>query len=111
MATRESYQHIWDTIRKIPRGRVATYGQIAFEAGYPKQARLAGYALFNTPSGFKLPWHRVINAQGRISFPPRSEPYKKQKALLEKEGVVFLRGKVNLERFLWRPRSAAPVLD
>ena len=111
MPARESYQRIWDAVRRVPRGRVATYGQIAYEAGYPKQARLAGYALFNTPPGVKLPWHRVINAQGRISFPPRSEHYKKQKTLLEREGVVFLRGRVNLERFLWRPRSEAPLLD
>ncbi|HVT37185.1 MAG TPA: MGMT family protein [Nevskiaceae bacterium] len=111
MADRESYQRIWDVVRKIPRGRVATYGQVAAEAGYPKQPRLAGYAMFNIPPRLKLPWQRVINAQGRISFPPRSERWRAQKKLLEAEGVVFLRGRVNLEKFLWRPRSVAPVLD
>ena len=59
-------------LMQIPRGRVTTYGQLAAAAGFPRAARLAGFALKNTPPKMKLPWHRVLNAQGKISFPPRS---------------------------------------
>ena len=111
MAVQDSYKLIWATIKKIPNGRVATYGQIAREAGFPKQPRLAGYALHNLPDGSKLPWHRVINAQGKISFPPDSERYQTQKDLLEQEGVLFLKGRVDLGRYQWRRNSEAPVLD
>lgn len=111
MPAQDSYPLIWATIRKIPRGRVATYGQIAQEAGFPKQPRLAGYALHNMPAGSKLPWHRVINAQGKISFPADSEQYQKQKHLLEEEGVLFLKGRVDLARYQWRRHSDAPIID
>ena len=111
MKAQDSYARIRATVKKIPRGRVATYGQIAREAGFPKQPRLAGYALHNTPPEAKLPWHRVINAQGRISFPAGSESYETQKRLLEEEGVLFLRGRVDLARYQWRRNSEAPVLD
>src|SRR3982750_1966220 len=93
-------------IRRIPRGRVATYGQIAALAGLPRRARMVGQALRSTPDGVEIPWHRVINAQGGIS--PRgdsigwTEGY--QRHLLEEEGVVFSRsGKVDLDRFGWDP--------
>jgi methylated-DNA-protein-cysteine methyltransferase-like protein len=111
MKAQDSYALIWATVRKIPRGRVATYGQIAREAGFPKQPRLAGYALHNTPPGTKLPWHRVINAQGRISFPADSAQYGRQKQLLEEEGVLFLNGRIDLARYQWRRNGEAPVLD
>lgn len=109
--TPDSYRRIWAAIKKIPRGRVATYGQIAAVAGLPRQARLAGYALHHTPSGMKLPWHRVINAQGKIALPPNSASCRKQKQLLQEEGVVFLRGRVDLARYQWRSAREAPVLD
>lgn len=105
-----SYARIWDVVRTIPRGSVATYGQVAAAAGLHKKARLAGYALHHTPSTVRLPWHRVLNAQGRISFPPRSGPYREQKRRLEAEGVVFLGGRVDLVRFGWRRRSDSPLL-
>ena len=111
MTAQDSYARIWATVEKIPRGRVATYGQIAREAGFPKQPRLAGYALHHTPPDTALPWHRVINAQGKISFPIGSEPYETQKRLLEEEGVLFLRGRVDLARHQWRRNIEAPVLD
>jgi methylated-DNA-protein-cysteine methyltransferase-like protein len=107
----EAYRRIWEVVRRIPRARVATYGQVAAEAGYPKRPRLAGYALYNTPGGAKLPWHRVINAQGRISFPPRSAPAREQRKRLEREGVVFIGGRVDLKRFGWKARSESPLLD
>jgi len=107
---KETYRRIWAQVQKIPRGRVATYGQIAALAGFSKQPRLAGYALHNLPRGTKLPWHRVINAQGKISFPPGSAAFREQKRRLEADGVTFIRGRVDLERYRWRTASEAPVI-
>lgn len=106
----DRYARILATVRKIPRGRVATYGQIAALSGFPKQPRLAGYALHHAGDG-ALPWHRVINAQGRLSFPSDSDTYQKQKDRLEAEGVPLLSGRVDLERYRWRPRSELPLID
>lgn len=92
-------------VARIPRGRVATYGQVAELAGLPRQPRRVGYALAALPEGSRVPWQRVINAQGRIS--PRTEPRWEviQRALLEREGVAFdAAGRVDLARFRWRPR-------
>jgi methylated-DNA-protein-cysteine methyltransferase-like protein len=109
----DRYARIWQAVRQIPRGRVATYGQVAEAAGLPKQARQAGYALHALPKGSDVPWHRVINAQGKISFPPRTRHYKEQRRRLEAEGVVFIGGRVDLNRYgraatldemLWKPR-------
>lgn len=111
MSRNETYARIWAVVRRIPRGRVATYGQVAHEAGFPRQARLAGYALHQTPPRMKLPWQRVINAQGRISFPEGTEHYDEQRRLLEEEGVLFLNGRINLARYQWRRSGEAPVLD
>jgi methylated-DNA-protein-cysteine methyltransferase related protein len=108
----ESYRRIWQAVREIPRGRVATYGQIADAAGLPKQARQAGYALHALPKDTDVPWHRVINAQGKISFPPGTRAYKEQRKRLEAEGIVFINGRVDLARhgrsatldeMLWKP--------
>jgi methylated-DNA-protein-cysteine methyltransferase-like protein len=85
---------------------VATYGQIATLAGFPRQPRLVGYALHALPRGTMVPWHRVINAQGRISA-RAGEPTGSltQRLLLEAEGVAFdARGRISLERHGWRPR-------
>lgn len=95
-------RRIYAAVAKIPRGRVATYGWIAERAGLPRRARLVGQALSELPDGRRLPWHRVINAQGRISFPARSAQAAEQRRRLEAEGVHFLRGRVNLDRFGWR---------
>lgn len=91
-------QRIWQVTAEIPRGTVATYGQIAELAGLPGGARQVGLTLSQLPTGTKLPWHRVINAAGRISITDPS----RQRALLESEGVVFENGRVNLKRFRWR---------
>jgi methylated-DNA-protein-cysteine methyltransferase-like protein len=104
-----SYPAIYAVIRRIPRGRVATYGQIAALAGLAGQARLVGYALNALPDGTAVPWHRVINAEGRIST-RRNAPGGGvlQRILLEREGVYFnIGGCVDLTRFGWRPRIAA----
>jgi len=94
-------------VRRIPRGRVATYGQVARVAGLPRQARLVGYALNALPDGrvTRVPWQRVINAQGRVSARAFAGSEAVQRKLLEREGVVFdARDRVDLERFGWRVR-------
>ncbi|PTU31537.1 MGMT family protein [Stenotrophobium rhamnosiphilum] len=111
MKIHDSCVAIWEATKKIPRGRVSTYGQIAREAGFPNHPRLAGYALKHIPDNMKVPWHRVMNAQGKISLPADSESHALQKNLLEAEGVLFLKGKVDLVRYGWRRKSDAPILD
>ena len=101
MTSSNSYTRIYSAVRKIPEGSVATYGQIAELAGLPKQARLVGYALNGCPRN--LHWHRVVNAQGRISLPPDSTSAITQRRRLEQEGVVFIAGKVDLKRYRWHP--------
>jgi O-6-methylguanine DNA methyltransferase len=96
-----SYDKIWKVVSKIPFGHVATYGQIAKLAGLEGQARLAGYALHNVKPGRKIPWHRVINSQGRISLIGPSA--KRQRKLLEAEGIEFsASGRVSLKKFAWK---------
>jgi methylated-DNA-protein-cysteine methyltransferase-like protein len=96
---------IYGVIRRIPRGRVATYGQIATLAGLRGQARLVGYALAALDSDSRIPWHRVINARGEISLRHEGHAAAMQRARLEAEGVVFRDGRLSLERFRWRPRG------
>jgi methylated-DNA-protein-cysteine methyltransferase-like protein len=91
-------------VRRIPRGRVATYGQVAALAGLPGHARQVGYALHAMPEGSSVPWHRVVNARGEIS--PRATPGWEgyQRALLEAEGIAFdAAGRLDLERCRWEP--------
>ena len=101
-----SYQRIYAVIRRIPRGRVATYGQIAELAGLPGHARQVGYALHALPSGTAVPWHRVINARGEVSLRTAPGPELTQRMLLEREGVRFdARGRVSLRTVGWRRRG------
>jgi len=92
-------RNVWRVVQEIPCGCVLTYGDVARLAGDGGSARRVSQAMRRAPRNMKLPWHRVINAQGRISFPANSEGYRTQKALLEREGVVFLNGKTDLQRF------------
>jgi methylated-DNA-protein-cysteine methyltransferase-like protein len=92
-------------VRRIPRGRVCTYGNVAEVAGLPRRARLVGTVLRQTPAGRGLPWYRVINAGGRISFPVGSDAYARQRHQLEAEGVVFVGGRVDLRRYGWPPHE------
>lgn len=99
------YKRIYAVVRRIPRGRVATYGQVAELAGFEGRARQVGYALHALPSGSGLPWHRVINGKGGISARSGSDWGELQRLLLEEEGVHFdSRGRVDLGRFRWRRR-------
>lgn len=100
----------------MPRGRVASYGQVAEQAGLPGQARLVGYALHNLPPDSDVPWHRVVsewipsgNTRGGISLDERWGAGRLQRALLEAEGVVFRAdGRLDLKRY--RAESDAQVL-
>lgn len=96
------YRNVWKVVSEIPSGHVLTYGEVARLSGNPGWARRVSQALRRAPRGMKLPWHRVINSQGRISFPEDSSGWVRQKEMLEDEGVVFLKGKINLERFGYR---------
>jgi methylated-DNA-protein-cysteine methyltransferase-like protein len=102
-----TYQRIYRAVARIPRGRVATYGQVAALAGMPRAARQVGYALAALhDDGSGVPWHRVINASGEISM--RAEPMfaDLQRSMLESEGVEFDgRGRVSLERFGFGSRA------
>jgi len=100
-----SYPKIYAAVSRIPKGRVATYGQIASLAGLPRQARLVGYAMHSLPADSDVPWHRVVNAAGKISLRADALGHDELQAqLLRREGVRFVDGAIPLARFLWRPR-------
>ena len=96
-------------IRAVPRGRVASYGEIARRAGLPRRARLVARILSNNDDP-DLPWHRILRADGRIAFPPGSRGYREQSARLKHEGVKLEKGRVrfasdpnDLDAMLWGP--------
>jgi methylated-DNA-protein-cysteine methyltransferase related protein len=95
-------EKIWQVVAAIPSGKVASYGQVARLAGLGRGARQVGHTLRELPQGSKLPWHRVVNSQGRISLPPGSEGAQLQRGRLEDEGIEFtLAGKIHLSLFGW----------
>jgi len=101
-----TYDKIYEVVKQIPLGQVATYGQVAELANLAGKARLVGYALFQVdlPTS-DIPWHRVINAKGEISYSPlrRGADYL-QRSILEQEGIEFNpEGKVNLRVYRWQP--------
>jgi methylated-DNA-protein-cysteine methyltransferase-like protein len=99
------HRRIHDVVARIPRGRVATYGQVARLAGLPGQGRLVGYAMHALRAPTRLPWQRVVNAQGTLST--HGEHAARQRRLLEREGIRFdARGRLSLAIFQWRPRRA-----
>jgi methylated-DNA-protein-cysteine methyltransferase-like protein len=101
---------VYAVVRKIPRGKVATYGQIAALMLMPRHARHVGNALGNVPTGVKIPWHRVVNGAGKISLRLshwESGSEQLQRILLEDEGVVFgANGRIDLKQFRWEPDRA-----
>lgn len=98
----KKYELFYDIVRKIPRGKVATYGQIADLAGYNGQARQVGYALNALKENSDVPWQRVINSKGEISSRGNMIWEDYQKSILESEGIVFNeKGKINLTEYLW----------
>lgn len=103
----DTYRRIYAVVSRIPRGRVATYGQVAAVAGMPRQARRVGYALGVLPADSAVPWHRVLNAKGRISLRSNGLGHDELQAhLLRREGVRFADDAVDLARFGWRPRTS-----
>lgn len=97
-------ERIYETICDIPRGCVASYGQIAEIAGIPRGARQVGWALKHAPGGRDIPWHRVITASGRIAFETGSTHFERQKRRLMQENVVVVAGRVDMRRYRWEPQ-------
>jgi len=95
-------ERIYAVVREIPRGKVAAYGWIAERAGLVRGARRVGRALRTLPSARRLPWHRVVNAQGRIALAAGSSAAIRQKKLLHAEGIIFNNQRIDLNRFGWR---------
>lgn len=92
-----------EIIKKIPEGKVATYGQIAKYAGDPRGSRQIARILHSSSEKHELPWHRVVNSNGKISFKPGCG-LELQKSLLESEGVIFDKdNKVDFKKYLWKP--------
>jgi methylated-DNA-protein-cysteine methyltransferase-like protein len=98
------FEEVYSVVSVIPPGRVMTYGQIAAYLGNPRAARTVGWALSSLPAGMEVPWHRVINSQGRISGAPEGFRAHEQRSLLEEEGVVFDEtGRIDLAECAWDP--------
>lgn len=97
----ELYELMWKTVAEVPRGRVATYGQIARLAGYPHHSRFVSKAMAAAPVSMQLPWHRILNAQGKSSL--NGELQELQRERLAQEGVDFIASKVDLKQNLWNP--------
>ncbi len=96
------FNKIYDVVKEIPRGKVATYGQIASLAGNKRWARVVGYALHANPEPGIIPCHRVVNRYGEVSRAFAFGGENRQIELLESEGVAFTDGRVDLERYQWR---------
>ncbi|MFP3362414.1 MGMT family protein [Pseudoalteromonas sp. SIMBA_148] len=93
---------IYTVIAGIPIGKVASYGQVAALAGYPQNSRLVGRLLKMMPNDSVIPWHRVVNSQGKISFLEGSEKYQEQREKLLSEGALFKNDKVNMRECRWQ---------
>ena len=104
-------QRVYEVVRRIPAGQVATYGQVAQAAGLGRGARFVGFALKHSDDQQALPWHRVIAAGGRIAFPLDSPSYGRQKANLESEGVIVQGQRVDLRRYGWQSSLDAMLWD
>jgi methylated-DNA-protein-cysteine methyltransferase-like protein len=94
-------RRVVEIIKSIPKGRVCTYGRIASLAGQPNGARQVARIIHSMSRKHGLPWHRIINAKGRISL-PKPHPYDEQRALLQKEGIHFdAQDRIDLKAYLW----------
>jgi methylated-DNA-protein-cysteine methyltransferase-like protein len=94
---KQSQQKIWQVVHQIPAGKVASYGQIARLAGMPSHSRLVGRILSKLPADTNLPWHRVVNSQGRITNPAKQRQIER----LNQEGISLINGRVNLRLDGW----------
>lgn len=96
------FEKVYQLLALVPHGKVVSYGQIAAWLGDPRAARTVGWALHGLPEGSGLPWHRVINVEGRITTPCMGHPATRQRELLEGEGITFgLDGRVDMDRYRW----------
>lgn len=95
-------ERIWQVVAAIPEGKVSSYGEVAKHAGLPGYARYVGTTLSKLPEGSALPWFRVLNSQGKISFPADTAAYREQVERLRADGVEVNAGKVDLRRYEWK---------
>lgn len=93
-------------VERVPRGKVTTYGDVAERAGWPRRARLVGRVLAALPAGSRVPWHRVVASGGRIAFPDGSDARDEQLRRLRREGVVAVRGRIDLRVHGWTAPEA-----
>jgi methylated-DNA-protein-cysteine methyltransferase-like protein len=101
---KNSFEPIYDVVRRIPYGRVATYGQVAMLAGNPRWSRVVGYALHANPDPDHIPCYRVVNRLGEPSRAFAFGGINEQITLLQNDGVAFINGRVDLEKHLWDGR-------
>ena len=101
---------IWHIVAMIPQGNVSSYGKIADYAGLPGRARYVSKALKSAPEHLSLPWHRVLNSQGKISFEKNSHAFQQQMELLRMDGVIVNCGKISLSEYEWRPDLVTLVM-
>jgi methylated-DNA-protein-cysteine methyltransferase-like protein len=105
-AASDKYRRIYAVVARVPKGRVATYGQVAELAGLRRQARLVGYALHALGANSTVPWHRIVNAKGTISLRRDGLGHDDLQAqLLRHEGIRFDSHVISLERYRWQPRE------
>ena len=105
------HQRVYALVKKIPKGRVTSYGFVATLLGNPRAARQVGWALFNMTEDREIPWWRVINSKGYISIRNPNAPKELQKFLLEKEGIkVSDKFMVDLKKYIWRPHEKSNTL-
>ncbi|WP_349356751.1 MGMT family protein [Shewanella jiangmenensis] len=106
-----SPQRIWQIVTLIPAGKVLSYGKVADLAGLPGRARYVSRALKLAPDSLNLPWHRVINSQGKISFAVNTPAFREQQELLRLDGVQVNQGKIALSEYEWQPCLATLMLQ
>ena len=99
---KNSYEKIYDVVRQIPKGCVATYGQVAALAGNKRWARVVGYALHVNPDPDGIPCYRVVNREGKLSSAFAFGGINQQEVLLKEDGIEVVDGKVNLEQYQWK---------
>jgi len=101
-----TWEIVYRQVKRIPRGRVTTYGEIARAAKIRGGARVVGYAMAATPRGRGIPWHRVVGAGGKLII---REPYGSlQRKLLESEGIEINGARINYKQYGWKPKRAKP---
>ncbi|MCF6194262.1 MAG: MGMT family protein [Kangiellaceae bacterium] len=107
----QKVKQIWKTVVIIPKGKVASYGQIADLAGLPGRARLVGKALGLAPKSMALPWYRVLRSSGQLAFEKGSKNAQRQKGFLQEENVVVLNNRVKLKDYGWQPDLAEMLMQ